>query len=276
MASIKMDMFSDNLLQTVSVDIYLPYDREDYKAEGADAVIYLLHGMKGTSSSWFNLTAAQRYARENNLVLICPQAHNSFYADNYFGENYFTFISEELPKKLHKLYNFPKEREKTFIAGLSMGGYGAMLLGLGRPDLFAACATFSGAVGITQTEYINKDDPFAKRYLRPILGMDYKQRQELDVAYLAKKISELSKEKQPRILSTCGTEDFLYKPNIAFKNYMQTLPVDFTYMEWPGEHDWYFWDKSLILAIDFFLNNGCAKKCFDQWRSEPSVETNKN
>ncbi len=273
MANIKMDMFSDNLLQTVSVDLYFPSDRQENKGSEPCAVVYLLHGMKGTSSSWFNLTAVQRYAQDNNIILICPQAHNSFYANNYFGEDYFTFITEELPTKLQSIYNIPKEREKTFIAGLSMGGYGAMLLGLSRPDLYAACATFSGAVGITQAEYINKDDPFAQRYLRPILGPDYELRQELDILYLAKKVSELPKEQQPRILCTCGTEDFLYVPNTAFKNYIKTLPLSFTYMEWAGSHEWDFWDKSFVYAIDFFLNNGYAKKCHEQWAQQPTVET---
>ncbi len=273
MAFIKADIYSEMLYQNISVDLFFPSDFEEYKdTKEVNGVIYLLHGMKGNSSSWNNYTAAQRYARENNLILISPTVHNSFYADNYFGERYFTYVAEELPKKLKMIFNIPNDREKTFVAGLSMGGFGAMLLGLSRPDLFAACATFSGAVGVGQAEINNIDDPFVKRFMAPILGQDLKLREDLNLAILAKKVSELKKEEQPRILCTCGREDNLYKSNVMFKDYMKTLPLDFTYMEWTGEHNWDFWDRSLAYAIDFFLNNKFDEKCHSAWNYEVKIE----
>ncbi len=272
MAFIKADIYSEMLYQNISVDLFFPSDFEENKEADIEGVIYLLHGMKGNSSSWFNLTAAQRYARENNVILISPSVHNSFYADTYFGEKYFTYVTQELPFKLNKIFNIPNNREKTFIAGLSMGGYGAMLLGLSRPDLYAACATFSGAVGVGNGEIEDKDSPFVKRFMAPILGPDLKMREDLDLSSLAKKVSLLDEDKQPRILCTCGTEDYLYSANVAFKNEMQNLPLDFTYMEWTGTHDWDFWDRSLSIAIDFFLNNGYDKKCHDAWSYEIKVE----
>ncbi len=275
MAFIKVDLFSEMLYQNIGVDLFFPLDFEEYKdVNEVRGVIYLLHGMKGNSSSWFNYTAALRYARENNLILISPTVHNSFYADNYAGEKYFKYVSEELPQKLNKMFNIPTDREKTFIAGLSMGGFGAMLLGLSRPDLYAACASFSGAVGLLQNEIKDKEEPFVKRFLMPILGPEFKAREDLELPVLAKKVSELEKEKQPKILCTCGTEDYLYKANVMFKDYMKTLPLEFTYMQWTGTHDWDFWDRSLAIAINFFLNNDYDKKVHSAWEYEVLTEKN--
>ncbi len=267
MANIKVDLYSKMLNQTVSVELYLPYDENEDKE--ADGVIYLLHGMLGSSNSWTTLTPASRYAKDNNLILIAPQAHNSFYADDLFGEKYFSYMTLELPKLLKTMFNIPTQREKTFVAGLSMGGYGAMLLGLSRPDLYAACATFSGAVQFGRGEVDEKSE-FATRYLAPIFGNDFKKREELDLYPLAKKVSTLNPQDKPRVLCTCGLQDYLYEGNVQFKDYMKTLDLDFTYMEWPGFHEWNFWDRSIVYAIDFFLNNGYAKKCHDFWRTEPS------
>ncbi len=273
MAFIKADIYSEMLYQNMSVDLFFPSDFEEHRSsDNVNGVIYLLHGMKGNSSSWNNYTGAQRYARENNLILISPTVHNSFYADNSFGERYFTYVTEELPKVLNRIFKIPNDREKTFIAGLSMGGFGAMLLGLSRPDLYAACATFSGAVGFVQGEITNADEPFAKRFIAPILGGDLKLREDLDIIALAKKVSEMPKENQPRILCTCGKQDYLYKSNVMFKDYMKTLPLDFTFMEWTGEHDWDFWDRSLAYAIDFFLHNKFDEKCHAAWNCEVSIE----
>ncbi len=271
MARIKLDLSSDMLQQTMSVDLFFPNDQSSYDLPEPEAVIYLLHGMHGNSSSWFERTALTRYASDNNIIIVSPQAHNSFYADNYFGEKYFTFITEELPAKLHSMFRMPAGREKTFVAGLSMGGYGAMLLGLSRPDLYSACATFSGAVGVADENYFEGED-FVKRYIMPILGPDYKVREELLINKLADKVAKLPKEKQPRVLCTCGRQDFLYNMNSDFKEHMRTLPIDFTYMEWDGEHEWYFWDKSIVYAISYFLGNDYDKKCHGEWAHSPVVE----
>ncbi len=272
MARIKLDISSDMLQQTMTVDLFFPNDQGDYNLPEPAAVIYLLHGMHGNSNSWFERTAITRYASDNNIIIICPQAHNSFYADNYFGEKYFTFFTEELPTKLHSMFKMPTGRDKTFVAGLSMGGYGAMLLGLSRPDLYSACATFSGALGYGDNRYLETTDEFVKRYVMPVLGPDCKMKNELTIEKLADKVAKLAKEKQPRVLCTCGLQDYLYDMNNNFKEQMSTLPIDFTYMEWEGEHKWDFWDKSVVYAISFFLNNDYDKTCHDQWMQLPAVE----
>ncbi len=272
MARLTIDIYSDVLQQTMTVDMFFPNDQEGYDRSEPEAVLYLLHGMKGNSSSWFERTAITRYASENNIIVISPQAHNSYYCNNSFGEEYFTFYTEELIQKLHSIFKIPKSKEKTFVAGLSMGGYGAMLLGLSRPDLFAACATFSGAIGLVEGAYVSSDDPFARRYLLPILGPQCEFRDELNIIKLAENVAKLPMEKQPRVLCTCGRQDFLYKANIEFKKQIQSLSMDFTYMEWDGIHDWNFWDRSIVYAISFFLKNDYDKECLDRWERPVSME----
>ncbi len=275
MAYIQAEIRSELLAQNMSVSLFFPNDADPTKSCEPKAVIYLLHGMTGNSQCWFSLTSAQRYASDNSIILVAPQAHNSFYADMATGEKYFTYITEELPAMLKSIFNIPTEREKTFVAGFSMGGYGAMLVGLSRPDLYAGCATFSGAVGVaTMNREIDANDPFIKRYMVPILGADLVMREELDLTLLAQKVAALPADERPKILSTCGFEDFLYEGNVMFKTFMQALPLEFKYMEWTGDHEWGFWDKSLVYAIDYFLDNGYAEKIHQAWAHTPKIESN--
>ena len=92
----------------------------------------------------------ERYVEGLNLAVIMPAVQNSFYTDMVHGGKFLTFLTEELPAMLHDLFPLSTERADTFVAGLSMGGYGAFKLALTRPDLYAAAASLSGALDIRE------------------------------------------------------------------------------------------------------------------------------
>lgn len=140
------------------------------------------------------------------------------------------------------------------MAGLSMGGYGALKLGLRCPDLFAGCAGFSGCLDMEALRAtLTQVDSGLLGEAKAIFGEDLVIKPEDNLFYLVEKTALLPKTQLPKVMVTCGTEDFLYAHNIRFRDTIQALPYEFSYREWPGTHEWGFWDQSLQYALEFFF-----------------------
>ncbi len=275
MALIQCTLHSEVLRSNVEIAIYTPHDLPEIVGYEAKATLTLLHGHSGSGRDWFNMTAAQRYAADNGLFLICPSCQNSFYQDSFMGA-YKTFVTEEMPKLLSRTFKFPMEREKNFIAGLSMGGYGAMYLGLTRPDLYAGCASFSGALDLELASQ-KIQDPHMKAYSKFLKGGADTLPDDKSIFKLLENMANMPKEEQLKILVTCGYEDyekyFIKPQNDAVFEHMRSLDfANAKRMEWTGEHVWAFWDRSLVYAIDFFLQNDYAKKKHADWTHTPDIE----
>ena len=106
-------------------------------------VVYLLHGLEDNCTGWARYTSVERYAREKNAALVMPEVQRSFYADMDRGLPYFTFIHDELPEICRGFFGFSARREKNYMMGLSMGGYGTLKCVLQTPERYAGAATFS-------------------------------------------------------------------------------------------------------------------------------------
>ena len=278
MAYISTRLRSELLQHGTEVDLYFPSDYPVSVVPEIRGVITLLHGFGGTSKDWMQLSAACRYAADNGLIVVAPECSNGFYCDMAYGDAWYTYVTEELPVLLRKIFNIPTEREKNFIAGLSMGGYGAMMIGMNHPERYAGIASFSGAVDVAQMLDIYGSIPEWHRAFVPIYGDDVKLKDTQDLYVLARKISELPAEDQPKLFFTCGTEDerpySILPQNRSLHAYMKDLPLqNYRYMEWPGNHEWKFWDRSLVYAIDWFLSPGYAQKKLGDWRSEALIVT---
>ena len=142
----KMRLFSPTLGMCVTLDVVLPV-RKDHAPGHKLPVLWLLHGAYGCHSDWLRLTSVIRYAAPYGLALVMPSAHNSGYTDMAHGQKFYTYISKELPETLPKMLNLSTRREDNFIAGLSMGGAGSMMIGLSHPERYAAIGCLSaGAV----------------------------------------------------------------------------------------------------------------------------------
>lgn len=209
-------------------------------------VLYLLHGYTDDHTAWQRWTSIERYVEELNLAVFMPAIQNSFYTNMAHGGKYFTFVTEDVPAVAHDLFPLSTERADTFVAGLSMGGYGAFKLALSRPDLYAAAASLSGALDMRESVKVH-DDPGNPAWLakmRDIFGdLDQFPGSEHDLFTLAEKVAQ-SKVK-PRLYQFCGTEDFLYADNIRFRDFVRPLGFDYTYEETPGDHDWIYWDRMI-------------------------------
>ncbi|RYD73325.1 MAG: esterase family protein, partial [Verrucomicrobiaceae bacterium] len=156
MAFFDCHFFSDTLGQNVSVYVLLPQQtaRQIGVVAGAARTkypaLYLLHGLSDDHTIWLRRTSVERYAAERNLAVVMPAVARSFYQDMVSGPQYWSFISEELPRLMESFFPISPERNDRFAAGLSMGGYGALRLGLLHPERYAAAASLSGALDMTR------------------------------------------------------------------------------------------------------------------------------
>lgn len=231
-----------------SISVILPHDRAE-RPENGFPVMYLLHGLSDNYSSWTRFTSIERYANERSMAVVMPEVQRSFYTDMKYGLKYFSYVSRELPEICRKLFDISHRREDTFVAGLSMGGYGAVKCALSNPDVFYACASLSGALDVKD---FSKDDRYQdNEEFFAINAGEFVP--ENDLFYLSEQVAKLQVEKRPKIYFCCGKEDFLYSHSLKFKAHLESLGLSFVYVENKGDHNWSYWDENISDAMDFFI-----------------------
>lgn len=251
MAFLQMTFHSEVLGFSTDANILVP-EKPCTRPGGKWPALYLLHGYSGNHTDWMRYTALERYAREKDLVVIMPSVHNGFYTDMYHGERYWTFISEELPALCERILPISTAREDRFVAGLSMGGYGAMKLGLRCPERYAAAASLSGVVDVVghgKAQNLDKAEELPA-YLVNIFGsMERLKDSEDDLVAVAGRL--LAKGGTlPKFYMACGTEDVLYQNNVNFLAAFEK-PLAITAEEGPGGHTWIFWDTYIQKVLDW-------------------------
>ncbi|MBO7435956.1 esterase family protein [bacterium] len=206
-------------------------------------ILYLLHGLSDDYSSWSRNTSLERYWEKysKELTVVCPDGGRSFYSDarDGHGGNYESFFTEELFPYVEAHLPAKYSREDRAICGLSMGGYGALRLGLKNPGYFGAIGSFSGAVD--SRRYLERPEFSARLW-------DEDSRLEV----IAK---DLKPEEFPRIKMLCGTEDFLLEHNRAFDKWLTEAGAAHEYTEFPGHHNWLFWDTHLPEMLAFLTES---------------------
>src|SRR5688572_19037026 len=154
--------FSDTLGFHTSMSVLMPKRTlPDMKKERAPKyrTLYLLHGHSDDHTAWQRWTSIERYAEGLNLVVVTPAVHLSFYNDMAHGGEYWQFISEEVPTLVRDMFGLSAARKDNFVAGLLMGGYGAFRMALTHPERFAAAASLSGAVDISEVVRVKRNEP---------------------------------------------------------------------------------------------------------------------
>lgn len=271
MALIQTEVKLSDIGQTLDVNIFFPTDRSEAPGR-INGVITLLHGMGNTGYDWMTMTSAPRYAAENGYILVAPEAGNSFYQDMRYGALWYTAITELLPQQLENIYNIPKDRAVNFVAGNSMGGYGALRFGLLHPERYAAAASFSGALELSRMNRYLVDEMMALPLVEGIWGAEGEIPQDADLLYLAGEAAKLPPAQQPRLLCTCGLQDTtpgdILAHNRAFAGEMAKLPLDFSLYTWNGVHEWNFWDRSLAIFIEFIQSSDYGEQKTKAW-AEP-------
>ncbi len=251
----ELSFFSAVLGLTTRLCVLLPQPPSGETARPRYRTLYLLHGHSDDHTAWQRWTSIERYVEGLNLAVVMPDVHLSFYTDMAHGGRYWTFVSAELPALVGRILPLSPAREDTFVAGLSMGGYGAFKLALAHPERFAAAASLSGALDIRYV--VAEDGPDRDEAwlagMRNVFGADLRQvaDSERDLRTLAHRAAQSATK--PRLYQCCGTEDFLYQNNLSFRGFLRDLPFDLTYEEGPGEHTWAYWDAMIQRALAWMI-----------------------
>jgi len=237
------DYFSESLKLNTSMDVILPQRPLAAMHLGPRPklpVLFLLHGLSDDHTAWQRWTSLERYAENMNLAVVLPEVHRSFYTDMAHGGRYWTFISEELPVLARDLFPLSAGRAENFVAGLSMGGYGALKLALTHPDRYAAVASLSGVTDIVAVVH-EHDEPGWEDEMKDVFGrLERLPGSRHDLFTLARQAA--AAPERPRLFLCCGTEDNLLDDNRRFRDHVKGLPFELTYREGRGEHNWPYWD----------------------------------
>lgn len=255
MALIHINLNSKCLMRTVEVTAIVPFDKikNGEVSKQTFKTLYLLHGIFGNNDDWVTYTNVRRWAEKKDLAVIMPSGENHFYVDcEANGEKFSEFIGKELPELMEKLFPLSARREDRFIAGLSMGGYGAVTNGL------KYYKTFSKVIGLSSAFRIGKPTKsdggvisvFGPHYYDTVFGTD-PTGTDRDTYYLLDKVSK--EEDKPDLYLCCGLEDGLLGANREFAQLAKDKGYDVTYYESEGGHHWEFWNEYIEKIIMDYL-----------------------
>jgi S-formylglutathione hydrolase FrmB len=220
-------------------------------------VFYLLHGLSDDATTWLRHTRLEYYARQRPMMIVMPDGYRSFYTKAEQGRDFAHHIGVELPDQVERWFQARSDRAGRAIGGLSMGGYGALRVGLGFADRFASITSHSGAVAWGNFQAKTGDDaPKVVRgrsaelmeELTRVFGEDPRGT-EHDITLLAERARAVGNLPAMRI--DCGTEDFLLEDNRELHAWWDNAGIEHAYHEFSGAHDWDYWDAHIRTALDF-------------------------
>lgn len=258
MALFDIKLFSTSLMTNTDIRVVVPTPDEPFHPDATPfyqpgkkyQVLYLLHGAYGDCTVWTRNTGIERYAQQHKLIVVSASVTNSCYLDMAHGSKFMTYMTKELPAFINAMFPVSTRREDTFIAGISMGGYGALRLALETPERFGCAVTLSGAVDMAMLVENTPAGAPSPMNFTDIFGPDPIRGSDNDIfALLNKRLAE--GRSIPKLYQCCGTDDFLYGMNLHVKAALEKLPVDLTYDECPGAHNWDYWDPQIRKVLDW-------------------------
>lgn len=258
MALIQIDFQSMCLKRHVKFNAYIPLDPMLLPGvkppAGPFKTMYLLHGYSGSCFDWLGSDKIGKLSQQYNLAIIMPDGENHFYVDavrrtDMYGE----MIGRELVDFTRRIFPLSHKREDTIIAGVSMGGFGAMRNGLKYSDVFGHIIGCSPAMIIND---LNKDNAIAtvtgatKSYYRSVFGdLESAAQSDMSPFWLAEKMKNDGKE-FPDIFFGCGYNDLLVSPNRELHLKLEALGIPHVFREYPGTHDEFVFEPCLIEGLE--------------------------
>ncbi|MCW2739303.1 alpha/beta hydrolase family protein [Nocardioides sp.] len=251
MALLTCDFFSEALQRGTSMTVVLPQPTEEQigvsgaVVQGPPRVLYLLHGLSDDHTAWVRYTSIERYATARGLAVVMPAVDRSFYANEARGHAYWDFVSEELPQVVGRFLNVSHDPADTFVAGLSMGGYGALKHAVTFPERYAGVASLSGVVDIRQLATRLDRTEIVER----VFGGDFAPGDDLFGL-----LATVDPATAPRLYVGCGTEeDRLMPANERFVEEARARGLDVTTDFRPGVHEWGLWDAQIQDVLDWMM-----------------------
>lgn len=260
MAFLELHFRSDVLHLSVSVNVILPENaKKQTDGDEPFKTLFLLHGLSDDHTTWMRQTSIERYANEYGIAVVMPAGDRSWYTDTADGAHYLTYIGEELPNVCRAYFRgMSDRREDTLIAGLSMGGYGAVKTALTYPDRFGGAASLSGALDVvTRTRRGAEQGQDVSAEWQGIFGFHVQGADDLvggagDLFALTRK-RRAEGAPFPKLFLWCGTEDRLIEDSRNYHALLEELKVPHDYRESEGNHSWKWWDLHIQDALKSLL-----------------------
>jgi len=246
MAVLETRFDSEILGLSLGMNVILP--EHPHAWQEPPALLYLLHGLSDDHTIWCRRTSIERHAADYNLAIVMPDANKSFYCDMAHGSDYWRFFDEELPRLVQRWFNISRDPAQTFVAGLSMGGYGAMKLALGHPGRYAAAASLSGALDIAAHIHDEWDESRARTFEAIFGELANVPDSRNDLIH---QIRTLRTIPETSFYLCVGTEDYLYQDSVTFRDAALNAGLHLTYEESPGDHEWGFWDLRIQRVLEW-------------------------
>ena len=264
MALLQVDFRSQTLKRQAAFQVILPIE----KFKPPYPTLYLLHGLTENSNAWLHHTRIKMWAESMGLAVVMPSGENSFYLDIPVKDgclgDFGAYIGEELVAVTREMFPLSRKREETYIAGLSMGGYGACRNGLKYCDTFGKAAVLSGAVHFFEysREWVRTLGNTIGE-LQNIGDLDAAEETDRNPRYLMKRIRESNSadgsNRFPAFYVACGLQDPLIGANRSIAEALQEAGAEVVYEEGDGVHDWYFWDEYIQHVLKWLDVPSCGK-----------------
>lgn len=253
MALIHSHFFSNSLGRGVSCDVIVP--QKSTRLIGMDSaekertpVLWLLHGASDDETIWQRRTSIERYVAPLGLAVVMPSVEVSSYCNLAHGGRFYDYVAHELPNIMHDFFGFSTAREDNYICGLSMGGAGALKIGLANPEQYSVIGCLSAGIFNSKLPEDTAHIASAKNkgmYIR-FDGRKIEGSEE-DAVGNAKRIIE-SGRPAPHIYHSCGSSDFLLEAAHFTRDLFNSFegnPYNYVYEEDPGAHTWEYWDEHI-------------------------------
>jgi S-formylglutathione hydrolase FrmB len=236
------------MARSIPYNIFLPlgYNSKDLPQKRYPVVL-LLHGLTGNYKNWYEKSEFAWKSSSLEMIIVMPEGEDGWYTDGATNANdkYESYIIKELIPEIDKRFRTISDRENRAIAGLSMGGYGAVKFGLKYPDMFALAGSFSGALGVTSFPAVGRNESFLGSVNRIFGPADSETRKVNDIFRMIRDVSPEQVKTLPFLYLDCGTEDFLFASNREFADLLIEKMVPHEFRQLPGGHTWPYWDKQV-------------------------------
>jgi len=242
MAFTTIHFHGDAIQKACSINVLLP---DSQASPGPYPVLYLLHGLSDDHTIWQRRTSIERYAADLPLIIVMPDGGRGFYCDAVDGPAYESHMIQDVIGFVDRFFHTKASREGRAIEGLSMGGYGALKLGMKFPDVFCSAVGHSSCPLIANMPLDGREE--LQPELRRIFGESPAGGKD-DLLAIAESID---RTKLPAIRFDCGVDDFLLDQNRKFHVHLDGLGIPHEYEEFPGEHEWGYWDTHVREGLAF-------------------------
>ena len=240
---------SEKMDKDVPVTVITP---DGYGDKEAYPVIYLLHGYSDNYTSWSKDGVVGGLSDQYGIIFVMPDGgYDSWYFDSVITPEYQyeTFVSSELVSYVDSHYKTIADRKGRAIAGLSMGGHGALYLGIRHQDVYGSMGSMSGGVDIR---------PFPTRWnIAKRLGSieEYPQNWEDNTVI---NMTHLLEPGAMNIIIDCGTEDFFFEVNCSLHEKLLDAKIPHEFYTRPGKHNWKYWLNAIKYQVLYF--NDCFSR----------------